>query len=401
MADTIKKDIGAVSAYALAVEGGYTGTEEQYKQDMANLARNVTQVANDKAATAESAKTAVAAAAEAQKSAEEAAESAKEAASGGVQSDYAQNDPTAKDYIKNRPGGYEKGWEITWDGDTTGKTCVSADGLPYVFCKVSDIVLTADMLKGGNIAISEMGVTGSDELIKDEYVQQIDIGIVIGEFLISAHTAGTVADFGIDLPEPGTYFVAYVVDGEAAMYVQSVSKKITYPFADKYIPDTIARKNEVYTEGTHLYFYWDGTAGDKDNFQFNARNYYKISDIVVPIESVISAAVAWSNSNKTEGDVFAGTNCYKAADAIIVTAAGDCKIPMGMGSTTEFTFVAPSIGVYLPIINESTGLYIKSLTLVCVAYNNGQGGLIVNSQNKKWAITVDDSGNISAIDITE
>ena len=41
--------------------------------------------------------------------------------SGGkqVQTDWYQNDATAKDYIKNRIGGYTKttpGYEITWDG---------------------------------------------------------------------------------------------------------------------------------------------------------------------------------------------------------------------------------------------------------------------------------------------
>lgn len=37
--------------------------------------------------------------------------------------DWNQNDPNAKDYIKNRPGGYviPPSVEITWDGDTTGK----------------------------------------------------------------------------------------------------------------------------------------------------------------------------------------------------------------------------------------------------------------------------------------
>lgn len=40
-----------------------------------------------------------------------------------VKPDWNQNDPNAKDYIKNRPGGYAvaPSFEITWDGDTTGK----------------------------------------------------------------------------------------------------------------------------------------------------------------------------------------------------------------------------------------------------------------------------------------
>lgn len=56
-----------------------------------------------------------------------------------VKPDWNQNDPNAKDYIKNRPGGYviPPSVEITWDGDATGKETVDVgDGLTLV--KVAD-----------------------------------------------------------------------------------------------------------------------------------------------------------------------------------------------------------------------------------------------------------------------
>lgn len=55
------------------------------------------------------------------------------------QPDWNQNDPNAKDYIKNRPGGYviPPSVEITWDGDTTGKeTIVVPDNVTLV--KIAD-----------------------------------------------------------------------------------------------------------------------------------------------------------------------------------------------------------------------------------------------------------------------
>ena len=94
MADIIKKDIGAVSAYALAVEGGYTGTEDDFRADMANLAGNVAQVAADKLAAAQSATDADAsktaanaakAAAEIAKEKAEAAQAAAETAKAGAE----------------------------------------------------------------------------------------------------------------------------------------------------------------------------------------------------------------------------------------------------------------------------------------------------------------------------
>lgn len=48
-----------------------------------------------------------------------------------VKPDWNQNDPNAKDYIKNRPGGYviPPSVEITWDGNTTGKETVDLGGV--------------------------------------------------------------------------------------------------------------------------------------------------------------------------------------------------------------------------------------------------------------------------------
>ena len=56
-----------------------------------------------------------------------------------VKPDWNQNDPNAKDYIKNRPGGYviPPSVEITWDGDTTGKETVDM-GSGNAFVKIAD-----------------------------------------------------------------------------------------------------------------------------------------------------------------------------------------------------------------------------------------------------------------------
>ena len=55
------------------------------------------------------------------------------------QPDWNQNDPSAKDYIKNRPGGYAiaPSLEITWDGDTTGKETVDV-GEGFTLVKIAD-----------------------------------------------------------------------------------------------------------------------------------------------------------------------------------------------------------------------------------------------------------------------
>lgn len=56
-----------------------------------------------------------------------------------VKPDWNQNDPNAKDYIKNRPGGYviPPSFEITWDGDTTGKETIDS-GIGAILVKIAD-----------------------------------------------------------------------------------------------------------------------------------------------------------------------------------------------------------------------------------------------------------------------
>lgn len=90
------QNLGAVTSYAEAVAGGYKGTREEYREDMAKLASNVTQVRTDRAAVEEAKKNTVEAkdtAISAAKSAEEyAAEAAKSVADGAYVSMEIGND---------------------------------------------------------------------------------------------------------------------------------------------------------------------------------------------------------------------------------------------------------------------------------------------------------------------
>ena len=67
------------------------------------------------------------------------------------QPDWNQNDPNAKNYIKNRPGGYviPPSVEIAWDGDTTGKETVNVDGNTAIV-KIADEAPPIDVFNTGN-----------------------------------------------------------------------------------------------------------------------------------------------------------------------------------------------------------------------------------------------------------
>lgn len=165
---------------------------------------------------------------EAAKKAEEAAKRANDAAEkaengGGVQSDYAQNDETQMDYIKNRPGGYYQtvqGVNITWDGVIGDRPNAQLDEGVY-WVKVGDEVLTAEQVIGAKMTSVVGGeaqavtVTSGDVVDTGEYIfvsTRLSIGIV--------STSVLQAD-GVTFPETGTYFVNVSVD-EQTFYISSL-----------------------------------------------------------------------------------------------------------------------------------------------------------------------------------
>lgn len=117
-----------------------------------------------------------------------------------VQTDWNQNDATAKDYIKNRPGGYTKttpGYEITWDGVVGDKVVV--DGGEAQFVKVSDRVFTVEELIGATVTVGDRSSTINNDNIQSQN------GIINGEVFFVCSAPTTIYD--ITIPETGTYFV--------------------------------------------------------------------------------------------------------------------------------------------------------------------------------------------------
>lgn len=313
-----------------------------------------------------------------------------------VQSDYAQNDPTAKDYIKNRPGGYEEGFEITWDGDTTGRVSITVEDMPLAWYKVSDKILTLDQIIGSTITVVQNGKTHQD-VIADFHIHEMECGYLVYEFaLIVATKQGTfnLSDANVSIPEPGIYFANGILGG-VSILTSSFSNIIPIPFPDKYIPDTIARKDEIYTNYNHtMSITWDGNTDGKDTFLFNGSGYYKMSDNVPAFKRIQSLSTT-SNGSSESSELYEGENCYRAGFSIVVTKAGACKLAANQGSTMQ-SFTAPSTGIYF--WTNNTDRYQTSLELTSFIE---QDGIIVNSASKKWKIAVDDNGAISATEIPE
>ena len=146
-----------------------------------------------------------------------------------VKPDWNQNDPNAKDYIKNRPGGYviPPSVEITWDGDMTGKETVDvgggltlvkiADEAPPIekFAVESGAKMTRDAIAGPSYAAAitvDLGYSdgGSETVQKGIELEESD-GFWIGgkepEGVIGV-TADHVTLNGLQLPK-GLWFSVY------------------------------------------------------------------------------------------------------------------------------------------------------------------------------------------------
>lgn len=143
--------------------------------------------------------------------------------------DYLQNDETASDYIKNRPGGYTVNYpalNIEWDGVIGDRVVVDVGETKFV--KVSDEIPKAEQLVGGTLILKN-GDTSNTISITDDDV--IDCGNGIYNFAeggMSVNKAPAIwadSDTGDAIavfPETGVYF-AYISHDATIMYTSSLS----------------------------------------------------------------------------------------------------------------------------------------------------------------------------------
>lgn len=182
-----------------------------------------------------------------------------------VQPDWQQNDETAADYVKNRPGGYDvQDVNITWDGVIGDRLTVATAHEYATFVKVSDMVLSVEQINGLTITLNEgtqvevSGVTSAN--------------VVYGEALAFVSTAGWTSnkgDFPITFPESGIYFV-HITQEQSTIFVTSLTSAPTpVKIPQKYLDldgyaqeDDLATKADkpTTTEATLLASGWTGTS---------------------------------------------------------------------------------------------------------------------------------------------
>ena len=229
-----------------------------------------------------------------------------------------------------------------------------------------------------------------------------------------------IMGMGEDTGEPFIYgYNKNISSGQFATFdtaaSHTISVKITEetvtPMAEEYLPENIATKSDVESTQKVLdgvfssvaTFTFDKQTSGRDTFVFNAFNYYKISDFNPASEDVISFR-GTAAGGVDRSIITVGNNCVGYGFFIIVASAGYCSLPVT--ETTTLSFTAPSAGLYAQYKegNQNMTAGTGEFTLRVSTGSFSITGLFLKSSTtdstKKFRITVDDNGTISATEVT-
>ena len=167
-----------------------------------------------------------------------------------VQSDYTQNDSGQTDYIKNRPFYEYTAVDITWDGDTTGKTEVDLTSI--LGCNVylvSDATPSVEDLNGSTLTVydgsssTEQSMTLSAQALSENV-------IMVREVCAFVVLADNSEVDGITFPSKGTYLAS--LDGS---YMLRIIKEGINKIDPKFIPNGIdtLKVTVTYNSSTDTY----------------------------------------------------------------------------------------------------------------------------------------------------
>ena len=173
-----------------------------------------------------------------------------------VQADWAQNDSTAKDYIKNRVGGYEITRTYTWDGDTTGLESITYEDRTYYL--VESFATGDDFSNFDDAGLSAVfdqtwmdtaGYdNGSDIDLITYYITHDDVS---GYYRIKYNgVAVAIASWGVDGTTDGMYVNYYTYTTDGYTYTKWISKlklSASVKIPGKYLAPTVTNEITAYS----------------------------------------------------------------------------------------------------------------------------------------------------------
>lgn len=168
---------------------------------------------------------------------------------GGVIPDWNQNDETASDYIKNRPGGYtipQPAIDIEWDGVIGDKVAVNFNGITLV--KVSDEIPTKSQLIGANITVATDGSTRTNTITEETLHYDFENFIICGDLIFTICLVANSSLQGITFSESGVYFLY----DSSSTYVSKIfaeDRELAIKISKDYLESTTIVLPETYSGG--------------------------------------------------------------------------------------------------------------------------------------------------------
>ena len=146
-------------------------------------------------------------------------------------------------------------------------------------------------------------------------------------------------------------------------------------------------------EQAEILLTFDKQTSGRDSFVFNGFNYYKFSEFSPAPVDVIDFSGTTANG-ATSSEIVDGENCRKYGLFIMVEKAGACTLPIT--STDSGSFTAPSVGLYAKYKsgNDWQTAETAKFTYLCANL------LVKSPTGKNFRITVDDTGTLSATEVT-
>ena len=320
---------------------------------------------------------------------------------------------------------------IEWDGPTEGQSGVAIDSSGKYY-QVSEDILTEEEIKSSSLKVTLNGNPLTIKLadVWDE-VEKYDGLYVYNSFIAIAQKEHvTIPDswLYVTFTNPGIYFSKRVADGYSHM-TTSLTVGSFSTMSKELLPSDIVYKDELTWNNLGVNDTGDTITwnGDIEGREVIGNAWYKVSDTVVTLEDLASGGVLTNSSssdvfNFTEGSMLAiedGVNFITIGNSNMpyVVIVDDATSAITGYSTGIYLLCLPTHGVFITslMINNYTGFAIKKIdkqflpsdiaykSYVDEKIDSLKTEFILNSSTegstKRFKITVDDSGTISAVEI--
>ena len=316
---------------------------------------------------------------------------------------------------------YKNGINIEWDGNTAGLEGVEGELSYFTFYKMSDEIIDDETLRQMTIimkkdgADTEMSVGAAmDEFAQGANSSEADsLGICISDDYVNIAFLAIVRKDNltyrnVTFEHAGVYFM-YAMDEMRTVALKSNDAKLK-TVDPVFLPQDNESPYILRTPRlgvTTRKIEWDGNIEGRDYLTRNGWNYYKVSDEVPVFDNILYAHTQefdgeTGEPSDTSNALHEGENCYRLGRAIVVTVAGEgsCKDNKpGAGTSSVDRFTAPSTGIYL-WKNDTYGDRDGILTIKEIE-NLVQEAIVLTGRKKKFYITVDDNGNLTATEVGE